>query len=168
MLSSGATAASTSPPPSPAERKGRGCIQINGALMGRQAGARFLAGSHLGRRRWTLRGRGPRSGPEPPAPRLESGRLPKPVLPACVFASWAPEPRAGHSGYGSRRARAPRSQRPGPRARRFLEGPPRQPRCSPAGPPAWGLRKPTQAPGSAGRLSPKERTVDEMHTDLHF
>lgn len=29
---------STSPPPSQAERKGRGCVQINGVLMGRQVG----------------------------------------------------------------------------------------------------------------------------------
>lgn len=52
-------------------------------------------------------------------------------------------------GYGSRRARAPWSQRPEPRARRFLEGLPLQPRCDLAGSPAWSLHKPT--PGSRVR-----------------
>lgn len=55
MPSRGARSFSTSPPASLTERKGPGCVQINGALMGRQAWSKLPAGSHLERGRTTLR-----------------------------------------------------------------------------------------------------------------
>lgn len=141
-----------SPPPSsaPAERKGRGCIQINSALMGRQAGARFPAGSHLGRRRWTLRGRGPHSGLEPRSPRLQSGRL----LCLRVLGSRARSRTPGVCKPARSGSAEPAARTPG---RAVPRGPPLpwQRRCSLAGSPARGLRKP--APGSRVRPPPLYR-----------
>lgn len=130
------------PSPFLAGRKGHGCVQINGTLMGRQARARLPC-----RMPRVTHGVGTRTLPEwegqsppyrlgPPPLRLESGRSPRRVLPtpASVVLSWAlgtqgrtlPGVEAGMLGLS--RARAMTGLRP-----RWLPKIPRQeqPCCSP-------------------------------------
>lgn len=85
------------PSPFLAGRKGHGCVQINGTLMGRQAGARLPCRMPRVTHRAGTRtlpeweGRSPPYRLGPPSPRLESGRSPRWVLPtpASVVLSWA-------------------------------------------------------------------------------
>lgn len=141
------------PPLFLAQRKGPGCVEINGALMGRQARARPPGRMPPGEP--TL-GRGASDPPQAggagalvPAPGRWALRSPRPVLPALPS-------RPGHCRRSSPAAATPAKAAGGRRA----EGRPGRAFRTPGGP--------APAPGSAGRLPAGKTALRIKHIYIYI